>query len=353
MKHWQSDAGLSTPCKVLILHGSFIAKSERASARHRRVCYTRRQTLDFKKLESVVSCLPKASSMLFSIIERIQDNVVNLSRMLIYDRISHKSVLVSNVYFLTEYQNWWEPLLTIYVIWLIMYLRNSWIHGKISKRWKDHAYTVVQAWFNCEVRKARESLMKCEMSTNLRGRVWSTLKRSKGNPQEIIFVNYQACFLLLRHAHMSKLTSWLWISFISISHSVTRCNPLISFSNNKLCRWPPVHAWELALYTTVIATNLSPRSRELEDGAPLLGRDNQPMSQCQKSSSTAASCETRMQKPICSRDWGLTLNPTVHMGTGNSNPAGKNTQLLITRQISSLSHTSSSFQNRARTKASG
>lgn len=46
--------------------------------------------------------------------------------------------------------------------------------------------------------------------------------------------------------------------------------PLISFSNDKFCRSSPVHAWELALYTTVIATNPSSRSRELEDGAPLL-----------------------------------------------------------------------------------
>lgn len=131
--------------------------------------------------------------------------------MLIYDRISHKLTLVSNVYFLTEDQKWWEPLQTTYVTWLIMSLKNSWIHAKISKRWKDHAFTVVQTWFNCEATKARESLMKCEMSTNIKGRMWSAFGKSKGNPQGIIFVYYQICFLLLRQtaAHVSKVTSGL------------------------------------------------------------------------------------------------------------------------------------------------
>lgn len=40
--------------------------------------------------------------MLFFIIERLWESVVNFSLMLIYDRIADKLILVSNVYFLTE-----------------------------------------------------------------------------------------------------------------------------------------------------------------------------------------------------------------------------------------------------------
>jgi len=88
---------------------------------------------------------------------------------------------------------------------------------------KDCAFTVVQAWFNCEATNARESYMKCEMTTDIRGIEWSAfgepISRTrkdprhhgthKGNPQRIIFVYYQIRFLLPRQtsACVSKVPS--------------------------------------------------------------------------------------------------------------------------------------------------
>lgn len=81
-----------------------------------------------------------------------------------------------NFFFLSEDRKWWEPLQQF--VWpnICNWLCILGIHAKISKRWKDHAFKVVQAWFNFEATKTRESLMKCEMSTNVRKNVVSLRK---------------------------------------------------------------------------------------------------------------------------------------------------------------------------------
>lgn len=150
--------------------------------------------------------------------------------------------------------------------------------------------------------------------------LWKIQGKSQRNyfcilPGMFSFTETNSC----THEQNHKLTVTIFYSNISQCDKV---QPSHLFQQ-QILQVAPIHAWELALYTTVIARNPSSGPSELEDGAALLWRDNQPMNQCQESSSTAASCETGMVKPTCTRDWGLTLNPSVQMGRGSSNPTKK------------------------------
>lgn len=251
-----------------------------------------------------------------------------------------------NFFFLSEDRKWWEPLQQF--VWpnICNWLCILGIHAKISKRWKDHAFKVVQAWFNFEATKTRESLMKCEMSTNVRKNAVS-LRKIQGKAPRNYFCKLPDMFSVTEtngctreqsqadceHILFQYITVWQCVTLSSLSVMINSaggpcpclrtgplyycdsCKPILKVQGP----WGPVED-PLGSATLKRQPAYEPVPEEQQHCSPLWDRDG----------------EANLLK-------GLRPDAESYCVYGHRElePSWKKTQLLITRQISPLSHTSS------------
>lgn len=171
-------------------------------------------------------------------------------------------------------------------------------------------------------------------------------------PKELFFyiTRYVFCYWDKRLHMWAKSQANCKLIYSTVHHSVTSCNPLMSRINSP---GDPLHPclrtgnWH---YYEIFKPESS-RSRELEDGAPLLRRDSQPVTR--KCTRRAAALQPPVRQRLRSQQaprtgaWPWIL-VRIWAAGGAQTQLGKDS--TFNHKISSLSHTSSEPQKGAKTR---